>query len=280
MKRFSLFIACGFVLASFSLLNKCSAAGQVSKVVVHSKFPLSVFVLQDGLLHQSIIPNAFLEEIEGVYEDVHVEDLDDDGVGEIVVELAGSQVNTCYRVLRYSTQNKTVSEVDFYGKNLCGYRGKDSKVISAYRQGAMWFEDLYELKDGAAKLISSDSCIGCGAVNRKIFQSNGSITQLVVSDAASYEGRQPLAVKVLVPKAMIYKYPEPLKPTKRYLVKGDEAVIVGFDEKFPKWVEIRYSGAILSEGWMKCRDLKGCGILNPDSAREEAPIQTISPSRE
>ncbi|WP_166359589.1 hypothetical protein [Pseudomonas akapageensis] len=217
--------------------------------------------MHDKVSSQSLsLPADFMHEIEGVYNDVYIEDISGSGVGEVVFRLAGSDVNSCSRILYYSKAERSLKELVFDKGGLCNFRVQHGYVVSSYREGAAWNENVYKINDGKVSPIISDSCIGCGEVQRKEHRQDGSFVRILVSDNADFEKRTPLTADVVASRAEIFSSPEAAQPTKKYLVRGNKVVLLNFNQSRSgeTWVEFRYSGIGTVEGWLKCSDLEGC----------------------
>lgn len=133
-----------------------------------------------------------MEGIEDIYDDVFLQDLNDDGIHEVVFRMPASAVNACSRILIYDADSRSLDELIFSNGDVCNLETRNGYLISRYRDGAMWKEDVYRLAGGKALPILSDSCVGCGEVRRKQYDSDGSSVDYSVSDDPDFEKRQPL----------------------------------------------------------------------------------------
>lgn len=227
---------------------------------VESIHPIELSVQLNEKKSQLSLPVEFERGIAGLYRDVYVEDLNGDGVKEIVFRMEEGGVNACSRVLSYGGAEKGLSELIFGESGLCNFKVRDGYVISAYREGALWKEQVYRISDGLAVLKVADSCVGCGEVKREIHGADGSISRLLVSDGYAYESRLPLSAIVFSSRASIFTSPEASAQTEKYLVEGNKVILLeysmGVDNE--EWYEFRFSGAENIGGWIRCGDLDVC----------------------
>ncbi|WP_339436419.1 hypothetical protein [Pseudomonas sp. EL_65y_Pfl1_R32] len=256
--NFSITMASGLSLC-FAFSFMVHASGSLPVLEVESRSPLKLSVFEQGKSYDLSPPSDFMREIEGVYEDVHVEDLTGDGIGEVVFDLAGGRVNSCSRVLHYTDSDRSLSELVFSGGGLCDFKVRHGYVVSSYKDGAAWAEDVYVVKDGKVDIKISDRCVGCGEVVRKEYHPDGSFVRLLVSDDVDFEKRIPLITKVASLQAWIFSSLGAAQPTGKYLIRGDEITILGGGKaRGEEWVEFRFSGRATTEGWLKCSDLDSC----------------------
>lgn len=224
------------------------------RVSVTGDGPPVIFIHEAGQSTPLPIPAFFMSEVNQIYQSVDIEDLDGDGGGEIIFHMAGGGVNSCARVLRYDSNVRQLVELHFQ-KGLCNFKIEDGLLISAYRQGAVWNEDIYKMEGGTARLEISDTCVGCGEVRRTTFNGDGSLTRNLVSDNENFRLRLPLVATVIALKAKIHSLPDDRNVTKKYLVTGDTVAILKFYEKDSNWVKVRFSGAVTTEGWLRYSDI-------------------------
>lgn len=239
----------------------CVAYGDNSLpvLVVESHNPLTVSVSEQGKSYGLSLPIDFMREIEGVYDSVSIKDLTGDGIGEVIFHLAVKGVNSCSKVLHYIDSDRSLVELVFSKGNLCNFKMQHGYVVSSYKDGAAWGEDIYVVKGGKAEIKISDRCVGCGEVRRKKYRPDGSFVRLLVSDNVDFEKRVPLVVNVVSFRAMIFSSPDAEQPTKKYLVRGDKVTLLGFENaRGEDWIEFRFSGNITTEGWLKCSDVESC----------------------
>jgi len=138
-------------------------------IKVESRRPLALSVFDHGTKYGLLVPGDFLREIEAVYDDVHIEDITGDGVGEVVFHLAGDGVNSCSRVLRYESSDHSLKELVFNQGGLCDFKLRGGYIISSYKDGGTWVEDIYITEGGQVNIKMSDRCVGCGEVSRVVY---------------------------------------------------------------------------------------------------------------
>lgn len=248
-----------FIICFFS----SAACGRDLQVVlsVESKSPLMLSVYGSGVLQTLTPPFDFMREVDGVYDEVYVKDLTGDGIGEVIFRLAGGGVNSCSRVLQYSSDH-SLNELIFDRGGLCNFKVVDGYVVSSYRDGAAWVEDIYVVEGGKVNIKISDRCVGCDEVSRTDYLSDGSVIKSLVSDDVNFERRKPLLAKVISKVTGIYLSPAAVESIKRYLVKGQEVSLISF-ESFgsEEWVEVRVLDSDSTGGWLRCIDLDYCSGL-------------------
>ncbi|VVN65706.1 hypothetical protein [Pseudomonas fluorescens] len=260
MNVFRLVSAAGllFVLCFFSF--GVSAESSLPKLQIDRRAPLAMSVFFQGETYPLLLPSDFLKEVEGVYDDVYIEDLNDDGIGEVVFRLDGGGVNACSKVLHYKIADRSLAELDFGDGLLCNFKVRRGYIVSSYRDGAVWTENVYRIRNGEVEVEVSDSCVGCGEIKRKMYNLDGSFTRLLVSDDIDFERRVPLTAKVSSLRADIFSLPEISRRTNKYLIRGDKVALLDFfkDDNGEDWVEIRFSEVVSTEGWMKYSELELC----------------------
>ncbi len=226
---------------------------------VESRLPLTLAVFDRGVSYDLSLPADFMREIEGVYDEVHIEDLNGDGVGEVVFSLTGENVNSCSRVLYYERRDRSLAELLFKQGRVCNIKVRSGYILSCYKEGAVWVEDVYVINGGKADIKISDRCVGCGEVSRTEYRSDGSTLQFLVSDDVVFEKRIVLSAMVVSFQANIFSLPAIAQATKQYLIEGDKVTLLGFQSvRGEEWVKFRFSGKITIEGWLKCSDLDVC----------------------
>jgi hypothetical protein len=163
------------------------------------------------------LPDEFAREIEGTYDNVRVEDITGDGVGEFIFSTEASASNSCSKVLRYNAIERSLTEIVFPIGPLCNFDARHGYIVSAYREGGAWREDIYHVSGARIKAALSDVCVGCGEVRRKKYAEDGSNIRLLVSDNVDFKERIELTAKVISSRAYIYRSPEEAQPTKKIL---------------------------------------------------------------
>ncbi|WP_146013210.1 MULTISPECIES: hypothetical protein [unclassified Pseudomonas] len=228
-------------------------------IKVESRRPLALSVFDHGTKYGLLVPGDFLREIEAVYDDVHIEDITGDGVGEVVFHLAGDGVNFCSRVLRYESSDHSLKELVFNQGGLCDFKLRGGYIISSYKDGGTWVEDIYIAEGGQVNIKMSDRCVGCGEVSRVVYPFAGSPIRSLVSDDMNFEKRTELVSTVESIQARIFSSPAATKSTQKYLIRGDRITFLGFySNDGEDWVEFRFSGGVTTEGWLRCSDLVSC----------------------
>jgi hypothetical protein len=261
MKKKFLFWIAGLFLI-FSLTSGLGYAGlPFTKLKLDSKSPLTISLYDQGVFHPMSLPVDFSLEAERDYDYISIQDIDANGTEEVVFHLAGNGVNSCYRMLYFSQDDRILKEMDFKYGGLCNFKLRRGYIISTYKEGAIWKEDVYFAKNGMTQAVLSDSCVGCNKVARKKYDSDGSFVRSLVSDSVDFENRTPVIAKVASITAEIFFSPDKTRSAATYLVQGDEITFIGFDqsEDGEEWIEFRFSERSSSiEGWLRCRDLEGC----------------------
>lgn len=130
-----------FLLCVFSGMANGERASPILSVESHNPLKLSVF--DGGKMYGLPVPTDFMDEVESVYNEVRIEDLTGDGVGEVLFDLKGDGVNSCSRVLRYERDDRLLKELLFVGGGLCNFVVRDGYIVSSYKDGAAWAEDIY-----------------------------------------------------------------------------------------------------------------------------------------
>lgn len=253
-----LFVA---ILLFISFLGSVPATEKLPSVIlkVESKDPLEVSALMQGKSCMLSLPVDFMSQVYGLYSDVYIDDLNGDGKRELVFDLIGSDVNRCSKVLRYNENDRSFSEWLFKGGGLCNPISRGRFLISSYRDGASWTEDVYTVKNGKPEIHITDSCVGCSEVRRKIYTPGKQPVKVIVSDDIEFERRIPLKASITSPRARVFSLPDSNWPTKKYLIRGDEIALIDFDksEDGQDWAEFKLIGTnVATDGWVKYSDLE------------------------
>ncbi|MGE9762729.1 hypothetical protein [Pseudomonas sp. PDM20] len=247
----TLFVFSNSALSEVEALNS-------SGLVVNSVSPISIFYESGGGRKKVLMSKEIADSIGGIYSSVSLEDLDGDGVAEVVATMSSSSVNICSKVYRYEKNSNSLVEIKFGSAGVCNVRRESGYFVSSYRVGALWEEDFYKFKSGQANIYYKDRCVGCGEISRTEFNSLGALRYLV-TDSEKFSGRSPVVIDVSSTKAVIYGGQETLKPTKKYLVKGDRALVLEFGKYGGEdYARIRFKGKVITEGWIKCSDASKC----------------------
>ncbi|WP_152529060.1 SH3 domain-containing protein [Stutzerimonas azotifigens] len=243
--------------------EKAHRAANHIKFVVPSPTSLPVKACLSGECKTIAPSQDMLKSIESGYSEISLEDMTLDGNPEVVLtHRAGSNVNVCSEIFRYDFHSNSFTRLKAGPKQLCNYYEKDGQIISSYRSGAKWHEDIYSIKGDDFVLEASDSCVGCDHIERTIYLSGGRTEHLLVTDNVDYKLRAPLSTTVTSRKAILYEEPSVKSPTKMYLVKGDKVNLIEYTETENSgfWYKIKYintKGKIII-AWLNCDDLQVC----------------------
>lgn len=203
-----------------------------------------------------VVPARLAEKVQEGRE-IFVDDVDEDGYSELVVTGRGD-VNNCSDMYELSNNSKLV-EVKF-SYPLCNYTVVDGHIVSSYRDGAMWHEDVYRRGEDGYVLLARDRCVGCGEVFRDVFEGDAVPQKMVVSDEASFFDRKQLVTVVRVERAQMYNSPSLADDAAMYLVQGDVVHLVDYSDSGDGWYQLQYNTAkkpIIK--WVRCSDLAVCG---------------------
>lgn len=249
------------VLLFFSIFMSGAATAKLqSKILkIKSKNPLEVSVLMQGESYALSLPASFMSQVDGQYSDVYVDDLNGDGELELVFALNESDANNCSKVLYYNESELSFSEWHFKGGVLCNHTSRGRFLISSYRDGAIWSEDVYIMKNGKPEIYITDSCVGCSEVRRQLYLPGKKTEKILVSDDIKFEKRIPLKASVISTRARVFSSPDLNWPTQKYLIRGDEITLVDFDKSNDgqDWAEFRFDGPkVTTRGWLKYSDLE------------------------
>jgi hypothetical protein len=236
------------------------ANASLPQISISGQDILTVKLTQGGVTTMLPVSSQFMNDIDGLYDEVYVKDLDGNGIDEVIFQMAQGSINSCLRVLKYDAVDGLLHELKFAGAGLCNIKEEMGHLVSSYRAGGAWVQDVYDFVDGNPRLIVSDACIGCSEVQRRELTSSGSYTQLLVSNGESYKERKPLAGKIRSVKASIYASPLTSAVTRKYLVRGDEIAILGYQQSDELWVKFRYVASTPTEGWIKCSDVERSNV--------------------
>lgn len=243
--------------------KESASIAHTSVVVTDLSSLFSIKVCHEDICRTITSPRDMLESIDDGYSKITTEDLTLDGLPEIILTHAQEGgVNACSKVYRYDSNQNTFIIMDNFHNQLCNHKIKNGHLISSYRSGAVWHEDIYKIENNDLILKITDSCIECGYIKRTIFYPDRKTDYLLVTDNPDYTLRTPLLTDIKSPKAMLYKEPSTNLVTEMYLIKGDEVTLTDFayseDDAF--WYKIRYitqKGNTI-EAWLKCEEIEFC----------------------
>ncbi|NQD91323.1 hypothetical protein HP532_01490 [Pseudomonas sp. CrR25] len=256
-------ILCSKVMATNQGKNDPASTSHTTLTIEGSSPSIFINVCHEGSCKTIAPPQKMLDSISDGYSEITLEDLTQDGRPEIILTHSEEgSVNTCSEVYQYKEELNTIIHINNLHNQLCNYSTKNDSVISSYRSGAKWHEDIYKVKDNSLVLELTDSCIGCNYIDRTIYHSSGKSEHLLVTDNLDYALRNPISTKVITQKAMLYNEPRTDHITKMYLITGDEVILTNFasteDDSF--WYKIRYvtqKGKVI-RAWLKCADIDFC----------------------
>jgi hypothetical protein len=265
MRRFYIFKIL-IVIMQFPVFVGVALAGGTAQLIIRSYDPFLVFYAKNGEQRPVFVPKHVVKEVQGMYGQIDLVDLDEDGVKEIVASFVGeyAAINRCSKVYRYSVRKNTLSELKFNGGLLCGYRKEDGFVVSSYKDAGVWVEDVFRMVSGVPVIKYRDSCIGCGEISRVSYDDHGGSTKYLVLDSQRLKDRGSLYFDIFSSRAVIFERPDSVSVTKKYLVRGDRVLATAFDYFDNQiWIGFRFVGRVVAEGWIKCVDVVGCKGLVP-----------------
>ncbi|MGE6531122.1 XAC2610-related protein [Pseudomonas sp. NPDC077382] len=208
-------------------------------------------------------PNGMHDSIANGYSDTSLEDLTGDGIPELILtHTEEGSINTCSAIYRYDSTRISFVKFKGFSKPICNYILEDSHIISSYRSGAKWHEDIYAIESGDPVLKVTDSCLGCNYIERTIHLPEDKVEHLLVTNDSNYNQRVPLSTVVTSPKAILYKAPSFNQATTMYLVTGDKVILTDFTEteRNSFWCRIKYVTAKdkIIQAWISCNELDIC----------------------
>ncbi|MDH1263842.1 hypothetical protein [Pseudomonas sp. GD03944] len=257
-----------FSLLGATFITASSAIAAPTTLLVEGAWPaLSITACQAERCTTLTPPGDMLEAMRDGYDQVSVDDLTLDGTPEIILtHRAEGSVNACTRVYRYDNALGTLHPLGDSSRQLCNYVIAHGHVISRYRSGAMWHEDIYQIKNNDLILAYSDSCVGCDTIKRTRYQDDARTDTLLVTNNLDHRLRKPVSTTVLSKKAVLYREPRIDQPTRMYLISGDEVVLTdATSDDDTYWYRIRYTTAKGKpiEGWLRCDDTTLCDDERP-----------------
>jgi hypothetical protein len=245
--------------------KKTSTASYEEKTFVITATPPSVSIqsCQQGDCISTDLTQQILDSLNDGYTEISAEDLTLDGRPEIILtHIEEGSVNTCSEVYKYDTDENTLTSISGLQRQLCNYSIQKGHIVSSYRSGAKWHEDIYEIRNNDFILKISDSCIGCEHINRTLYNQNKKFGKLLVTDNPNYTLRTPISTKIISKKAKLYKKPTTNQPANMYLIKNDSVTLTDFasTESDEYWYEIKYTSKKGKEvnAWLQCNDIEFC----------------------
>ncbi|WP_413704912.1 hypothetical protein [Pseudomonas sp. Pseusp16] len=251
-----------FFMGVDPLCNVTLAAEKAPVVKIESRSPLSVSLLERGVKYNLSISKKINDEVEGIYTDLHLQDLNGDGMHEVVATLDDhGGVNQCSKAYVVNLTDYSLDNLVFDSGPLCNHKVDHEYLISSYRDGAIWREDIYKVEGRATQIIFADSCIGCGEVLRKKFDLGGNYFQYLARDNGDFKERHPIFAVVSSMRAEVFSSPGVL--SRKYLTRGDKVIVVQVDDSNSgiPWIQVRFEGEITTDGWIKCSDIENCNNL-------------------
>ncbi len=208
-------------------------------------------------------PKGMHDSIANGYADASLEDLTGDGVPELIwTHVEEGSVNTCSEVYQYESIRSSFVKLRGFSKPICNYTLENSYIISSYRSGAKWHEDIYVIENGGPVLKVTDSCLGCDYIERTTHLPGDKVEHLLVTNDSNRNQRVPLSTVITSPKAILYKAPSFDQATTMYLVTGDKVILTDFIETESNsfWYKIKYVTANdkVIQAWINCDELDIC----------------------
>jgi hypothetical protein len=230
---------------------------------VESVFPLKISVVEGGRKEELYLIEDLNLLIGAEYSDAAGQDLNGDGVDELVVVLtAGTDTpNSCALVFFYDREMKDLSQIKFEGGPICNHKQQGGYVVSSFKDAGAWGEQIYKVVGGESKLMYFDWCVSCDETRRVDYSTGVPISYLVSSDL-DFERRVPLEYVVTSSKAAVYEGLNDQSPTRRYLLNSDAVRVLSVKQSFAgDWrAEIRFAGRVVTDGWVLCSDLGDCTV--------------------
>lgn len=269
LHRYSKYIVIYVLSSAFLLLSNQGIAvngpmdSPTTVTVKQTSAAFSIELCQRGSCTTLPASQAMLDALSEGYTEISTADLTQDGIAEIIMTSAEEgSVNICSVVYRYNIDAGAFTALENLPLQLCNYGIEHNRIVSSYRSGAKWYEDVYKVQDNNLVLELTDSCIGCDYSQRTIYLTDGNTQQLLVSSNRDFTLRTPLTTTVISAKAVLYKAPSLEQSSRMHLIQGDEVTLTDFnaaqDDTF--WYQISYSSATgkVINGWLKCNDIAFC----------------------
>ncbi len=220
--------------------------------------PSTIVACKDDQCAPVSLPQLLINDIKDGYSELSIDYITSSSHPELVATNAvEGSINRCSVVYQYNENSGTLSRLEIKPGPICNYKKYQDYLVSSYRDGAKWFEDIYRISQGGIKIELSDSCVGCEQVSR-VFHKDGS--KLLVSDAENFMERKLLTSEVTVERAPLYSRPEEKARTKMYLIKNDKVTLLDYSapDSGECWYLTRYKTATEKniEKWLKCEHLK------------------------
>ncbi|HEF4762723.1 TPA: hypothetical protein SAN82_005198 [Pseudomonas putida] len=252
-------------LIAIELFYNAALSNEVIPIVELAASPALSISLSEGRKKYKIsIPKQINEEIEGVYPDLHLQDLNGDKVYEIIATSDNHNgANRCSKVYSVNRTTYSLDNLELSNGPLCNYKLENDFLISSYKDGAIWKEDIYKIHNNKVRVFFADSCIGCGEVVRKKYNPDGSFDEYIVNDSDDFKKRSPIYVTISSARAAVFDYPGSPPKKGEYLTTGDKVMIMKIDESSQSnpWIKFKLEGQTTTEGWIECNDIESCSDL-------------------
>jgi hypothetical protein len=154
-------------------------------------------------------------------------DFDNDGIPEVIVTedpQLSQGINVTSFIYRIEKNNliliKTNTGDDAAMGNISFHK---DKIISSYRSGPIWYQDIYHYSHGVFVREMQDR----SGELRTIFNEKGEIINeyMIVNFEMPWWERKKLSATISSSKAKLFDAPNPQKHTNMYLVAGDRVVL-------------------------------------------------------
>lgn len=250
-----------YLAANEAGINKLSKDGLTLVLTGSPSSPVKVCKQEE--CERIGFPKGMHESIANGYSDASLEDLTGDGIPELILTHAEEgSINTCSAIYRYDSIRSSFVKFKSISKPICNYTLEDSYIISRYRSGAKWHEDIYAIESGDPVLKVTDSCLGCDYIERTVHLLEDKVEHLLVTNDSNHNQRVPLSTVVTSHKAILYKAPSFDQATTMYLVTGEKVILTDFTETESNsfWYKIKYYSATnkVIQAWISCDDLDIC----------------------
>jgi len=164
--------------------------------------------------------------------------------------------NVCYTL--HLINNNMVQSAESYllGENqsLCLYEKIGSQLINSFRDGAKWYEILYQQKNGHYQLELIDECVGCDMIQRTY--SKGNNKYVMVTNNKLWHMREAIT-KQIIERTILLNSPMITDKTKMYLITGDRVKLLKRQEEF-YLIEYNRQRKGLIQKWLHCSAVDGC----------------------
>ncbi|MFG0382815.1 XAC2610-related protein [Pseudomonas sp. zbq_18] len=256
------FVASTLFFAATATYAETKADQSANIFVNGSGATISIKLCHESSCKTIKTPAEMLDAMDDGYSQISLEDLTLDGVNEIILtHSAEGNVNICSKVFQYNNESKKLQNLTTLKKQICNYSINENNLISTYKDGAKWHEDIYKTDNNSIHLAFSDSCIGCEYIKRIVYSDDAKTENILVTDNPNYLLRTPISTTITTKKAVLYSEPTIKYATKMYLISGDEVLLTDdSSDESHFWFKIRYTtkkGKHIN-AWLKCEDIEYC----------------------